>query len=455
MRFPFALPLLAIAAVSSAGCGVAPPEDEGPADAAPLVLDPWAMKIDGRLSPTAVVSGAAGDVYLGGTFQGNVTFGGGWLTGEDEGTLFVAHLDPQGEHEMSGSTGANDELRSMAVGPDGSFYAAGAFDGSVNFGTGKLTGEHDGYLAAFNADGTSAYGLALPGKGWVYVDGVVTTPDGGVVIGARADDTTDFGAGTISTAQGQAQMVVAAYDRNGKHLWEQRINGYAIDQVFLAADQDGSVLLGGSTYQNVVIGGTTVSYATFVAKLDSEGAVAWVRTTSNESGYLPALRGLSADEEGNVYLAGYYYYDPFAIGGVQVPPSQTQNSYLIKLSPDGEGLWAKGFVSDNSAPSIQIAPAKGGDVLVALTSYYPVDFGGGPVGHVADTDLLIARFDAKGNHLKSMALDGNEDEWVLDLAADPTGKPVIVGMFDNLVDIGKDRLVASGGADTFVARLDF
>ncbi len=455
MRHPLALPLLAIAAASSSvGCGVAPPEDEGPADAAPLVLAPWAKKIDGQIESTTLVSGAEGDIYLGGTFKGDVTFGGGWLSGEEVGTLFVAHLDPQGEHEMSGSTGADDELRSMAVGPDGSFYVAGAFDGSVNFGTGKLTGENDGYWAAFNADGTSAYALAIAGKAWIYVDSVVTTPDGGVVIGARADDTTDFGVGTISTAQGQAQMVVAAYDRDGKHLWEQRINGYAIDQVSLAADRDGNVFLAGSTYQNVVIGGTTLSYATFVAKLDSEGTVTWVRSTSKESSYLPALHGLSADEEGNVYLAGYYYYEPFEIGGVKVPPSQTQNSYVIKLSPDGKGLWAKGFLSDNSAQTIQIAPAKGGDLLVALTSYYPVDFGGGPIGHVADTDLLVARFDAKGNHMKSVALDGTQNEWVLDLAADPTGKPVIVGMFDKRLDIGEDRLVASGGSTMFVTRLD-
>lgn len=160
----------------------------------------------------------------------------------------------------------------------------------------------------------------------------MTTPDGGVVIGARADDTTDFGVGTISTAQGQAQMVVAAYDRDGKHLWEQRINGYAIDQVSLAADRDGNVFLAGSTYQNVVIGGTTLSYATFVAKLDSEGTVTWVRSTSKESSYLPALHGLSADEEGNVYLAGYYYYEPFEESGASRCPPRRRRTAMSSSS---------------------------------------------------------------------------------------------------------------------------
>ena len=43
-----------------------------------------------------MVSGADGDIYLGGTFQGAVSFGGGWLDGVEAGTLFVAHLDPDG-----------------------------------------------------------------------------------------------------------------------------------------------------------------------------------------------------------------------------------------------------------------------------------------------------------------------------------------------------------------------
>ena len=126
-----------------------------------------------------------------------------------------------------------------------------------------------------------------------------------------------------------------------------------------------------------------------------------------------------------------------------------------KLSAEGTGIYAKGFPVDNYQHNMEIAAAKGGELLLAMTAYYPVDFGGGPLGLVADTNLLLARFDAKGNHLKSMALDGNEDEWVIDLAADPSGNPVVLGMFDNLLDIGKDRLVATGGANMFLARMDF
>ncbi len=80
---------------------------------APLVLEPWAWKFGGNVTPSAVASGPDGDIYLGGTFQGSVSFGGGWLDGTDPGTLFVAHLDPKGGHVMSGSTGADDELRSF------------------------------------------------------------------------------------------------------------------------------------------------------------------------------------------------------------------------------------------------------------------------------------------------------------------------------------------------------
>ncbi len=458
MRLPLGLTLLAIAAASTAGCTTDPEPDEsgdGAGDAAPAAFEPWARKFGGTLSPTSMASGLDGDIYLGGTFQGTASFGGGWLDAPDYGTLFVAHLDPQGDHVMSGSTGAEDELRSVAVSSGGAMYVSGDFHGSVNFGTGKLTGENDGYLAGFNPSGTSAFGLAISGVAQVYVDGVVTLPNGNVVIAARADDKTDFGGGVPLNGNGQAQMVVAVYSPSGSHLWEQRTIGYMNEALSLAADAGGNILVGGASYQEVTIGDTALGYAAFVEKLSSDGDVVWVRGTTTESGYIPQIHDLAVDEAGAVYLTGYYYYDPFSIGGIKVPPSQTQNGYLVKLSPEGTGIYAKGFPADNYQRNMLVAAAKGGDVLVGMTSYYPVDFGGGPVGLVTKTSVLMARFDAKGNHVRSMALDGNSSEWLVDLAADPAGNAVIVGTFDNLLDIGEDRLVASGGPDMFIARMAF
>src|SRR5262245_46021815 len=100
------------------------------------------MVVSGDVRTQSVASGPAGDVLIGGTYWCVVDFGAGTLAAQPQGSVFLAHLDADGQHLFSGSTGANDVVESVAVGPSGDLFAAGNFSGLINFGSGTLSGNH-------------------------------------------------------------------------------------------------------------------------------------------------------------------------------------------------------------------------------------------------------------------------------------------------------------------------
>ena len=433
----------------SLGCAEPPPESEP--DPGPS-LDPWVHEIPGSVQPSAIASGPFGDLFLGGRFLGGLDFGAGVLPVQPSGSVFVAHLDAEGKHLMSGSTGSKDDLLSVAIGPEDNLYAVGSVDGEMSFGSGKLLGTRDAFLTAFSLD-EPRFTRQINGTNPVYMHNVAATPQGNVVIAASVDATTDLGKGPDSDMP-SPETVVAEYGPEGDLLWTVRLPNNATGRVGLAVDKDGNVYFSATTYGEVNFAGQTLPYGMFVAKIGADGTPLWLLGPEDASNYVPVTRDLATDEEGNLYVSGFYYYDPFSLGGVSLPPSQQVNGYVVKLSPEGKGLYAKAFVMNDYAATIDIAAAPGGDLLVALSLQGGADLGGGFIGGASyESHALLGRLGPMGEHKRSMSVDGQGARYVYDIAADPKGQMVLLGGYGSIVDLEGTRLVADNDRGTYVARL--
>jgi hypothetical protein len=84
-----------------------------------------------------------GNVYVGGTFDGSLSFGSEVLTSVGSGDVFLAKLDKDGKVVASGSFGDDQPqaLGALAVDTWGNTVLAGVFSGTIDFGTGKLDAE--------------------------------------------------------------------------------------------------------------------------------------------------------------------------------------------------------------------------------------------------------------------------------------------------------------------------
>jgi hypothetical protein len=449
-----ALPALGLVALSAgAGCATVTTEGE------PLDLEPWAKSFEAApgnlVAPVTVASGPDGDLFLGGTFTDRVDLGGGALYADFGQAVFLAHLDRDGEHLFSGSTGSGDFVHSSAIAPEGDLYAVGDYDGAINFGAGKLTGYKNGYLAAFEAGGASDFSLAIGGEADDSVDDVAVTPSGNIVIAARAGDDADFTGGAPDGSYSRKDTVFAAYDRDGELLWTVRMpeaNGGALS---VTSDAAGNVLLTGRTWVPSQLGDFPVETASFIGKISAAGSPLWLRTTTSTDFDLPLFNDVTVGPDGDIYVVGANGYGQFTIGGFTSTFADAGGTFWLRLSPEGEVRALHDLTARPYSNPPQLAVAPDGDVILGFSMYDAADLGGGLVGAGVGQDAVVARFTPEGEHVRSLEIQGTNNEYLADVAVDPDGNTVVLGWFDATVEIGGTELSTDQSQSLFVARLDF
>jgi hypothetical protein len=130
--------------------------------------------------------------------------------------------------------------------------------------------------------------------------------------------------------------------------------------------------------------------------------------------------------------------------------------FLAKFDGDGNHLWSKRFGDSNDQRAGGIAcDAMTGAVVLASSSRGTVDFGGGPLASAGGFDIMVAKFDASGNHQWSKRFGDSSDQFIHGLAVDSSGNTVVAGSLEGSVNFGDPAgsLTSAGSEDVFVAKL--
>lgn len=248
---------------------------------------------------------------------------------------------------------------------------------------------------------------------------------------------------------GDSQTVAwaSAMDRMG--------NVYATGVLNGTADFDP----GGGTFNLTSAGAQDV----FVAKLAPDGDLLWAHAiggASSDEGL-----GIFADPAGNVYVTGYFMgtvdFDP-GPGTSNLTSAGDQDMFVLKLSTDGDLLWAKRIGGAGADTGSAIAVDRGGNVLT--TGYYTgtVDFDPGAgeanLPGVGDTDAFVSKLDSGGAYVWARLLGGAGSEEGLAIATDAADNVYSAGRFAGTVDFDPSGAVSNrtsnGGTDGYAWRLD-
>ena len=149
----------------------------------------------------------------------------------------------------------------------------------------------------------------------------------------------------------------------------------------IAAGLEGEVFIGGGATGPFDFGPYPAegeSHAMFVAKYDAAGEPQWVRRFERGAGTSNnTIRGMATDAEGSLYLCGNVGSELFLDEETFTPD---QHLFLMKLSREGEILWARQFGGPSPGTiSIDFDVTPSGEILVAGTFNGETDFGGGAV----------------------------------------------------------------------------
>lgn len=140
---------------------------------------------------TGVGCDANGNIYITGTYSGDIDFGGGTLPSASA-NVFVAKFDANGNHVWSDGFGDTDvqEGTGLAVNSRGVVAVTGTFFGSIDFGGGVLTDETgvgSMFVASLNADGNPLWSQKQTSSYPWYSDDIDIDPVGNVAVVGEAD----------------------------------------------------------------------------------------------------------------------------------------------------------------------------------------------------------------------------------------------------------------------------
>ena len=322
----------------------------------------WANKsISSSYSSSDTATGLAVDandaIYVVGSFDSrNLLLGNLTLTNTQPlsqpfqtGTpdLYVAKLSPSGTWLWAVSGGGTGRDEAVGIGLDASqnLYVAGFFEStSATFGPTTLssTGYSNVVVAKLNSAGGWQQVTSGGSNRYTYPEKLAVASDGSIYITGRFTVSTTFGTNSLTSA-GYYDVFVAKLSPAGTWLWASSGGGTAADDgLDIVLDRGGNTYITGYLIGPTAdFGGTqlTNSFANrleiFVAKLDEQGNWLWAVSaggTGDDVGQCLAL-----DNQGGLYLGGYYQSSLAIFGGLGLIGNQNQNppyrnfGYLARL----------------------------------------------------------------------------------------------------------------------------
>ncbi len=426
----------------------------------PAVLT-WSSTIAGGIESSVhgVAMDHTGGFFLVGSFF-NTLDAQGTPTIDTQGSsdIFLIHGDSSGfRWAKSIGGGGADVARSVAVGPGGDIVVVGEFKDAVDFGGGEISTDTLGsvFVARFSADGVhrSSMGFGATTSFSIGATSVAVDATGNTYFTGTFEKSIDLGNGPL-TSEGRADIFMASYDSLGTHRWSKVIGGSSDeDSPRIATDTLGNVYLTGEFEGTTNVGGDNLDTQGFediflASYKASDGTHRWSKGLGG--GDTEQVRALSVSPEGQVSITGSYFSDNVDFEGATVSNQGLASMFLASFDAKGKGLWAKSFgATDTRTRAFGISTNTNGNLFVVGYLNAPLNFGGGMIPHGEQNDPYVASFGSDGSHRWSMSFTGPDDDIAWAVSAAGSGLAVAGTLRDTLT-LGNQSFKSLDQDDGFI-----
>lgn len=340
-------------------------------------------------------------------------------------------------------------------------YGGGGGGGGGASGDGGGCG--DGGDVGENSAGVPGHfiwGKRFGDSGAQYSAGVAADVAGYVVIAGTFEGTVDFG-GIPLTSEGDTDIFVAKFERDGTHYWSRQYGGPGPQMATHVAvnPDDGTVYVAGDFLESITLEGQAFPAAgktdVFLLKLDHEGTFAWHKRWGGAQ--TEGALAVAVDASSNVAVTGAFE-DAVDFGAGAFQSGGERDVFLVKLDSNGTLVFGKSFGDAADQVGRGVGFDTGGNIALVGDFRGSIDLGAGALSAVGGADGFAARFDAGGAHTWSRATGASPgDDSARAIAVNSTMSQVyVLGGYETAdLDLGSGNLPHGGGADIFVARLDW
>ncbi len=357
----------------------------------------------------------------------------------------------------------SDTPRGMAIAPSGDTYVVGAFEGEATFGAaGKFTApdkKSDAYLVKIDPTGKIVWAKTWGGKRDDVATEVAVHGDTVVVVGQFLDDIKigEF----VKKSAGSDDMFVAAFDTKGEPQWLWTGGGVDSDGLnTIASAPDGGWVVGGSFSQSFDLDATHLKSKghtdAVLIKLKAGGDMEWVKTFGGR--YDDTILHVAIDGHANIIVQGHMK-DLSDWGGKQLKAGGGSDNdiLLAKYDANGDHVWSQNFGNAFNDVAGGVAVDPSGAIVMTGSFDKTVSFGAGDTPHpsAGESDIYVARYSPEGKFLWVKTYGGDREDQGFGIAVDKAGAVVSTGLFQGEVDFGKGPVKSNTpNKDVFVIKHD-
>lgn len=219
---------------------------------------------------------AADQIYVTGIFTGTSDIGSTSVdsAGGRDSFAFAANADGDVSWSFHAGSLERDDATEIAVDDGGRAYVGGSYaSAELDTGAGVLLngGQEDGFLIAYETDGTPRWSKAITSGANDSVSGIAVAPDSTILVVGRFSDTISIGETTLIPHTG-TDIFLAGFAPDATELWARRYGSFANDTIrdFVLAPDGGVYMVGGNGRESDFGGGPLIPNGTdpFVVRLD-------------------------------------------------------------------------------------------------------------------------------------------------------------------------------------------
>ncbi len=420
----------------------------------------WATNIVGtnKNYPYSLTTDKDGNTYVAGSFSDTLKVGKEKIVSRGSFDIYLLKYTKNGNLIWAKQAGGTDSDEAYKITSDakGNIYLTGYFSGVADFSGTKLNskGDRDFFVAKYNLNGVLDWvkqggGISEDYGTAINVDNLGNVIVTGIFKGAMTVKTTKY------VSKGDKDIFIIKYNPDGEIVWSVTGGGNMADEsTAIATNKNNDIYVCGDFEGSVEFNKKLIVSAgkkdVFLAKYNKDGIISWLKREGSASGDDHAS-AIALDNTGNIFLTGYFS-GLSTFGNTNLTSMGSDDIFLVKYSPTGDGLWAKqtGGKGDEHAESMKLDDA--GNIYLCGEFNADFTFNQDNIRNLGDWDIFVVKYSNSGEMLKGTQISGEGFDRAYGLGLDALSNIYITGFFSKAISIGDIKYTSTDADDGFIAK---
>ncbi len=287
-----------------------------------------------------------------------------------------------------------------------------------------------------------------------------TFSNGESIIGGNFKASSHFDNITLS-ASNTNHAYVAKIDNLGNWVWAKQISNTYNSSVNAVKTKDDYAIVtgyyqGDIDFDNITLSGDSSTNKSFIAKIDLSGNWIWVTAPTSGTGNYSYNTVVEIADDGSVIVGGTFY-DEITFGNTTLTGTGYFTGYIAKLDSTGNNwLWATKISSDYVG-IYTIGLLSNQDIVIGGDFSPDATFDNITIINTSNYDITyIAKLDSSGNWLSAITFDDNNisENLCNNLSVLSDDSIIITGSYDDSITVGNTTLPNTGHFNIYVSKLD-